>query len=153
MTKNKDMNIGTAGEHLVIADLLLNGFEAFGTAQGMNYDVVLETGNRLLKLQVKTTAKKRITVARANPIYFFHIKRAGKNGIRHYKKGDFDGYALVALDKRIVFYVAFDECKSNSICVRDREMDYSGKRGGGRPNGIYYQEMTLDRFIKKLCKK
>ena len=32
-----------------------------------------------------------------NPIYFFHIKRAGKNGARFYDKKDFDAFALVAL--------------------------------------------------------
>lgn len=148
MSKSKELNTGIIGEHLTIADLLLSGYEAFASSQGMSYDVVLDIGTRLVKLQVKTTAKKRVIKERANPIYFFHIKRSGKNSVKHYEVGDFDGYALVALDKKIVFYIPFTECKSNSICVRDRDMDYMGKRGGGRPSGMYYQDMTLERFIE-----
>lgn len=150
MSRSRELNTGIIGEHLTIADLLLQGYEAFGAAQGMVYDVVVDIDGRLIKFQVKTTSKMRTIQERANPIYFFHIKRAGKNAVKHYAKGDFDGYALVALDKKLVFYATFDECKSNSICVRDKETNYLSKRGGGRPNGFYYQEMTLERFIKKL---
>ncbi len=150
MSKSRELNIGIIGEHLVLADLMLHGYDAFATAQGMNYDVVLDLGGRLIKLQVKTTQKFRLIKQRSNPIYFFHLRRHGKSGYKFYKKGDFDGYALVVLDKKLVFYIAFNDCKSNSVCVRDKAIDYSGNRGGGRPSELYYQELTLERFLKRI---
>lgn len=145
--KNAELMVGKAGEYLAMADLLLQGIECSQTSQGTNYDIIADIGGRLIKIQVKTTRKSKLLHQRAHPIYFFHIKRAGKNGIRRYRVGDFDCYALVALDIKKVFYMPFDLTKSTSICLRDREFDYSGNRGGGRP-GFYYQDLTLENYIQ-----
>ena len=147
--ESKELNIGTAGEHLVVVDLLLKNVPAFLTGQGMPYDVVADWKGRLLKIQVKTTIQKRLIKQRANPIYFFHIKRTGKDGKNNYKIGDFDIFALVALDIRTVFYLPFNSLiKSSSICIRDRDIDYSGNRGGGRPSNLYYQDLTWEKYAK-----
>jgi len=154
MAQSKELNIGRAGEYIVLTDLLLKGYQAYDTAQGVGYDVVVDVDNKLVRLQVKTTMKMRLITQRANPIYFFQIKRSGKNGIKFYTQGDFDGFALVALDKKIVFYIIFDDTvKNNSICIRDKNINYSGHRGGGRPSQFYYQDLTWENFIKKLCQK
>lgn len=149
--KSKELNIGSAGEHIVLADLLLKDVECSQTEQGTSYDIVADVGTRLIKIQVKTTQKIRKIKQRSNPIYFFHIKRAGKNGNRQYGRNEFDCFALVALDRKIVFYMAFDEkIKTSSICIRDRDIDYSGHRGGGRPSSMYFQDLTWENFIKNL---
>lgn len=148
---SKELNIGRAGQYLVLADLLLKGIQAFPTDEGMSYDVVADTNGKLIKLQVKTTQKKRILAQSSHPIYFFHIKRAGKNGARFYKMGDFEAFALVALDIKQVFYLKFDDnIKSNSICIRDKTTEYCGRAKGGKKNGLYYQDLTWENLIQSL---
>lgn len=148
---SKELQIGRAGQYLVMCDLLLNGVQAFDTGEGVKYDVVADNDGELIRLQVKTTQKMRVLHESANPIYFYHIKRTGKNGVKFYSKDDFDAFALVALDKKMVFYLPFnDEVKSNSICIRDKEIKYSGQAKGGKKNGLYYQDLTWENLIKAL---
>lgn len=148
---SKELNLGRAGEYIVLADLLLNGIQAFDTGQGVAYDVIAEINNRLIKLQVKTTQKMRLLADHKNPNYFFHLKRAGKNGSKHYSIGDFDAFALVALDRKIVFYLPFDnKVGGNSICIRDSEIKYEGKASNGRHNGLYFQDLTWEALCKKI---
>lgn len=145
------LTIGRAGEYLVLADLMLKEVKAYDTAQGIDYDVVADTPKGIIRLQVKTTQKMRVLKESSHPIYFFHIKRAGKNGVRFYSMNDFDAFALVALDRREVYYLKFDEnIKSNSICIRDRNIKYKAQAKGGKKNGLYLQDLTWDALCKKL---
>jgi len=75
-----DMQAGKAGEYLVCADLIAKGFIAYPSEQGLPYDVVLDVGNRLLKVQVKATRTHKQTPQRVSNInsYAFNIKRCGK---------------------------------------------------------------------------
>jgi len=149
--RSKELSIGRAGQYLVLADLLLKGVEAFETGEGVGYDVVVDLNGKLIKLQVKTTKKKRALAQSSHPIYFFHIKRAGKNGARFYQVGDFDAFALVALDIRQAFYLPFDESvKANSICIRDKDIEYCGQAKGGKKNGLYYQDLTWEALCRRL---
>jgi len=148
---SKELNIGRAGQYIVLADLLTKGVQAFDTAEGVGYDIVAEVNGKLIKLQVKATQQKRTLQQSIHPIYFFHIKRAGKNGARFYTIGDFDAFALVALDIRQVFYLPFDEnVKANSICIRDKETEYYGQAKGGKKNGLYYQDLTWEALCQRL---
>ena len=148
---SKELNIGRAGQYIVLADLLCRGVQAFDTGEGVNYDVVADCGGKLIRLQVKTTQKMRVLHTHANPIYFFHLKRTGKNGNKFYAIGDFDAFALVAMDRREVFYLPFDESVgSNSVCIRDKEIQYSKQRAGGKKNGLYFQDLTFDALCQTL---
>ncbi|GAG49645.1 unnamed protein product, partial [marine sediment metagenome] len=148
MNKLSDLNVGRAGEFLVIADLLLQGQKCFLTDQGLNYDVVVEINDKLIRGQVKTTKEMRVLHQNARPIYFFHIRRAGKGGIRQYSLNEFEFFALVALDIRQVFYLPFDgKVGSASICIRDKNIKYQGQAKGGKKNGLYYQDLTWENFI------
>lgn len=102
-----DLAAGTAGEHIVCADLLLAGFTAFRTDQMCAYDVAVDLGGRLIRLQVKSTRTAKPIPQRlaAVPTYRWHVKRAGKGGRRKYEDDAFDLYVLVALDIRQVAYV------------------------------------------------
>jgi len=143
-----DMDVGRAGEFLTMADLLLQGQKCFLTDQGLNYDVVVEVDNELIRGQVKTTQKMRVLHQRARPIYFFHIRRAGKAGKRQYALDEFEFFALVALDIRKVFYLPFDgEVGTASICIRDKNIQYQAQAKGGKKNGLYYQDLTWEAFI------
>ena len=84
----------------------------------------------------------------SRPVYFFHIRRAGKGGKRFYDKKEFDFFALVALDIKKVFYLPFDDkIATCSICIRDKTISYTGKGSGGRKNGLYFQDLTWDNYI------
>lgn len=103
-----DLAAGHAAEHLVCADLLLQGFKAFLTDQVCAYDVAVDVAGRLVRVQVKATREPR-AIARATvhrAAYMWHVRRAGKNGARTYDPGEFDMLALVALDCRRIAYLA-----------------------------------------------
>ena len=84
-----DLDVGTAGEHLVCADLLLGGYVAFRADQNCAYDVAVDLGGRLIRLQVKSTrAVKPIPQRETESLaYQWHVRRAGKGGRRNYKPG------------------------------------------------------------------
>lgn len=146
-----ELELGRAGEYLAMADLLLKGEKCFMTDQGINYDLVVERTGKLLRCQVKTTTKPMLNDQRYAPIYHYHIKRAGKSGKREYSINEFDLFALVALDLKAVFYLPFDDRVASSICVRDRNVKYKGKASsGGRPNGLYYQDLTWEACLKDM---
>lgn len=102
-----DLAAGTAAEHLVCADLLLHGYRAFLADQNCPYDVAVDLGGRLVRLQVKATRGQRSIPQRREhiPAYMWHVRRAGKGGKRLYRQGDFDLLALVALDIRRIAYL------------------------------------------------
>lgn len=102
-----DLAAGTAAEHLVCADLLLDGWRAFLADQNCPYDVAVELNGRLVRVQVKATRQQRSIPQRAihTPAYMWHVRRAGKGGRRVYGADEFDLLALVALDIRRIAYL------------------------------------------------
>lgn len=108
-----DLQIGIAGEHLVCADLIVKGHKAYLSDQGLPYDVVADIDGKLYKIQVKTTSKYRAVPQSKNhtPAYLFWIKRCGKKGKKTYKNKDYDFMALVALDKKIIGYLPFNNVR------------------------------------------
>ena len=101
------LEIGKAAEHLVCADLILSGYRAFLTDQGLPYDVVFDHRGKLFRVQVKSTLKARPTPGRARSTlsYMFYVRRAGKGAKRIIGNDEFDLLALVALDIRVVAYI------------------------------------------------
>ena len=120
---SKQLQIGKAGEYLVCADLIMKGFIAFPSEQGLPYDVLLDNGDKLLKVQVKTTEKQRlITQERANPIpvYSFNIKRAGNGGKTRYGLNEIDLFALVCLDTMSIGYLKNNEMPTTINILQQR---------------------------------
>jgi len=154
---SKELNIGRAGEYIALADLILKGEKAFLTDQGMNYDLVVDKEGKMIRLQVKTTQKIRTSFSssqnRKSSGYFFHLRRAGKGAKRRFEIGEFEGFALVILDKKEVFYFPFIGNIPNALVFRDRETD-KGKNilTTGRRLTRYIQDYTWDEF-KQICKK
>ena len=109
-----NMQIGKAGEYLVCADLILKGFVAYPSEQGLPYDVVLDTGEKLLKIQVKTTKEPREITQRKNNTYcyVFELSRHGVLNKERYKENEVDIFALVALDTKQIGYVTKGEFRS-----------------------------------------
>ena len=110
MRTSKELQIGKAGEYMVCADLILKGFVAFPSEQGLPYDVVMDTGDSVFRIQVKTTTGPRTVPQRASEskAYIFNIKRAGKSGKTRYSTKEVDLFALVCLDTKQVGYLIAD---------------------------------------------
>ena len=149
MAVSKELNMGRAGEYLVLADLLLKGYQCFDSGQGANYDLIMENNNgKLLKIQVKTTEKIKQwdkNTNKKNASYFFHTKRCGKNGIKQYKEGDFDLYALVMLDIKQIAYLPFKGIHKNSITLLDKETSKFAKQ-----KSLIWQDLTLEKALKDM---
>jgi hypothetical protein len=104
-----DLELGKAAEHLVVADLILSGYRAYLTEQGLPYDVVIDHEGYLYRVQVKASrcAKRMPQRAVFTPGYLYNVRKAGKGGRRRYADDEFDLVALVAIDVRIVAYLPF----------------------------------------------
>lgn len=115
-----DLEVGKAAEHLVCADLIMSGYRAFLSDQGLAYDILVDVDGALLRVQVKSTRKPKNhdPRTRSTPGYFFHLRRAGKGGRRRYPESAFDLYALVALDRQAIAYLPAVDCPNQSIALR-----------------------------------
>jgi hypothetical protein len=106
------LSFGKAAEHLVCADLLVSGYTAFLTDQGMPYDVVVDLGHRLVRVQVKSTWRSKNANARGkvpNDVYVFHARRRGKRGASRLQDSDCDVIAFVGLDIKTIAYFHLTE--------------------------------------------
>lgn len=115
-----DLELGKAAEHLVVADLILSGYRAYLTEQGLPYDVVIDRGGSLYRVQVKASrcAKRMPQRATVTLGYLYNVRRAGKAGRRQYADDEFDIVALVAMDIRIVAYLPFKGPVLQTIYLR-----------------------------------
>lgn len=145
---SKELNLGRAGEHLVMFDLLTKGYKCFLTDQGVNYDIVLDLGSRLVRLQVKTTQKPaKMNTEYRNNVYLFCARRAGKKGKRNYEASEFDGFALVTLDTKSVYYYHFTEQVNRTLIFRDSRETYKIYAGKISP---HIEGFTLERFLEEI---
>ena len=126
-----DLAAGAAGEHLVCADLLLQGYRAFLSDQNCPYDVAVDVGGRLIRIQVKSTRQAKAIPQRVghHPAYMWHVRRAGKGGARNYADGEFDLLALVALDCRRIAYLP-PSSQAQTIHIRPHDDPSSPSTGG-----------------------
>lgn len=130
-----DLEVGKAAEHLVVADLILSGYRAFLSDQGLPYDVIIDDGGELYRVQVKATRRLKPVPQRSayTPGYLFHTRRAGKGGRRRYKGDEFDLFALVALDIRVIAYMRFSDIPGCLVLRPPNSVPYPGT---SRPENI-----------------
>ena len=120
MRTSKELQIGKAGEYLVCADIILKNMIVFLSEQGLPYDILIDTGKKLLRCQVKTTTGLREIPQRTKKTYayIFNIKRCGKNHKERYSLNEVDLFALVCLDTKKIGYIVNKEMPS-TINIRD----------------------------------
>ena len=137
-----EMEVGRAGEYLVMADLLLNGWVAYPTSQGVPYDIAVDIGQRVVRIQVKSTKMPKTpdSLNRGSPLYVFHTRRAGKGGRRRYGNDDFDVLALVALDRRLIAYYALADSRNDCIAIRVPGVRY----GDGGVKCRYFEDAKFE---------
>jgi len=109
------LEIGKAAEHLVCADLIIQGYRAFLSDQGLPYDAVVDINGRLIRLQIKAACFPRnVNAAGKNEriAYNFSVRRRGKEGQSRLTNSDCDIVALVALDIKTIAYFPIGVCAS-----------------------------------------
>lgn len=135
MAISKEMQIGKAGEYLVCADLIIKGFVAYPSEQGLPYDVVMDNGEKLLKVQVKTCSKPIRTPQRKETTYnyVFDLSKHGKRNKNEYLDSDIDLFALVTLDTKMIGYVSKSDFRKTMTFRVDslRGNYYDEKKRGG----------------------
>lgn len=153
------IEIGTAGEHLVCADLLLLGHRAFLSSAGYPYDVVVDVDHKLIRVAVKSTTRvvQRPEREGRRVCYSFAVTRprslrSGLSDARAYDPADIDIVAFCALDARRVAYCHMAECATtmhfDPIGTPLREM-YRGKIPGRDRKS--FDTFTFERALAVHC--
>lgn len=148
-----DMQAGKAGEYLVCADLILKGFIAYPSEQGLPYDVVLDMGGRLLKVQVKATRTHKQTPQRVSNVntYAFNVKRRGKRNRGEHDQHSCDLFAFVALDERHIGYMRNGDAKQTMFFrVESMRGSYRDENINTPVRGRYLSDYTLE---SALCQR
>lgn len=104
---NWAIELGKAAEHLVCADVILCGYRAYLSDQGLPYDVVVDDGERLIRVQVKATCSTRNLNKKGmhdRMGYVFHVRQHGKNNRKRLTNQHVDLVACVALDIQTIAY-------------------------------------------------
>lgn len=112
--------------------MILKDLIAYPSEQGLPYDVVIDTGTKLLKCQVKTTEKPRHIPQRNKETiaYIFHIKRHGTKNTKIYSLDEIDLFALVELQTRRVAYLKNEEMPTTiNLRVDDLKGHYYDEKG------------------------
>ena len=140
MYVSNEMKVGKAGEYLVCADLILKDFVAYPSEQGLHYDIILDSGNELLKIQVKTTKQPRIVPQRKKTYYayVFELSRHGRLNKKKYDNEEVDLFALVTLDTRQVGYITRADFRYTKTFRVDSY------------KGTYYDEKGIQDYMKVL---
>jgi len=103
MNLSRELQTGKAGEHLVCCDLISKGISAFLADAGLPYDVLMDKGGKVVRIQVKTATHK-IDYGKSKDVYRFSL-RSAKGACRSVKADEVDYIAFVFLDKRVVQYL------------------------------------------------
>ncbi len=147
--------IGKAGEYLTCADLLLKGFNVSPAGETLPYDLLLDTGKKILKVQVKTTETHRKTNQwrGVSGAYVFSIKRKGSNSEKRYEDNEVDIFAVVALDTMQIGYIK-NEDMPTTINIRVEELrgqyhDEKGIKNQRKVIELYENGLT----VKEICQK
>lgn len=130
--KYDKFQLGKAGEFITCADLTLKGFDVSLAGETLPYDLLLDTGRRILKVQVKTTETHRTTNQwrGVSGAYVFGIKRKGYNGKKRYGDNEVDIFALVALDTMQVAYIKNENMPTTiNIRVDEFKGEYHDEKG------------------------
>lgn len=147
--------IGKAGEYLTCADLLLKGFNVSPAGETLPYDLLLDTGKKILKVQVKTTETHRKTNQwrGVSGAYVFSIKRKGSNSEKRYENNEVDIFVVVALDTMQIGYIKNEDMPTTiNIRVEELRGQYHDEKGiENQKKAIELYENGLT--VKEICQK
>lgn len=136
------LQTGKAGEYIACADLIMNGFNAFLSDQGLPYDIVIDFGSEMKRVQVKTTAKPKSYGKYYKDIYRFSLRRHTPDGRLSLPVDDADYIAFVFLDTKEVQYIATkDLIGTNGTLLTT--VDFRRERNGKYVVGNHSAEIII----------
>lgn len=135
-----EINIGSAGEHLVLSDIMLQGYKCFKVEESLPFDIVMfDEKNKIYKIQVKSTLKRKVNYySKTKTSYSFSAVRQkkvrkkfkDKSGYTYkykenrYTKDDYDILACVIIPLKKVFYYKFKDIKLKYISLKGNEKQH-----------------------------
>jgi hypothetical protein len=138
---------GRAGEHLVCADFLSRGHEAFIAEGRLPYDVVADIDGRMIRIQVKTTSGIKPCPQRKNhtPVYMWNARKFGKGSRHSYSETDADLVAYVALDrKQIAYRTTTRIAQSTVLRIAEYRDQYQAK------TGAFIEDFPLEKALAEI---
>ena len=151
MIINKNNNeIGRAGTFVVLADLIFNGYRAIVSDEAFPYDILVEINGQFKKIQVKTSTKKTKKHGKSKTPFYHFVMKQSKGSGKPYTDNQVDGFALVMLDIKKIAYLPKKGFIGWSVSLCDKEETRKGRRNSGLSRRRFWQDMTLDNFIKNL---
>lgn len=107
---------GLSAEFLVCSDLCKQGYLAHMASAGGRYDVIVDVDNKLLRIQVKSTAQMIYEYGHKNPTYKFNLAKGVRSKLIN--PAEVDIVALVAVDCAGIAYLPAKECSTKTIKIR-----------------------------------
>ena len=142
--------IGRGATFMVLADLIFNGYKAIPSDEAFPYDLIADIKGKLIKIQVKSlTGKTKIHGKSKTPFYHFILKQ-GRGMGKPYRNDQIDGFALVMLDIKQIAYLQKKGFDGWSVALTDKNEKREGRRNSNATRRRFWQDMTLDNFIKNL---
>lgn len=132
---------GAAAEHFVCYDLLMRGYRASMTAAQSPYDITLDMGGRLIRVQVKSTL--RGLVSQTSKTYKFLVGTAGPG--KKLKPADMEScevYAFVVLEPtpKIAYMLAAEVAGKSYLQFHNERDDEEGPEQAG----LFFNEWDFD---------
>ncbi len=128
------LGIGSAGEYLTMFEAYLAGYKAHAVGDQSKYDIIVDTGKKLLRTQVKSTT----TPSKAKHIQSFRYqirRKVAREYLDPYEINDFELYAFACIPLRRVAFIPHKDITNNfKVTIRLEEHNF----------------YTLDRAIKIL---
>ena len=110
---------GTAGEYVACADAMFKGYSCSVSTEEAEYDLILDTGKDLLKVQVKSSSYSRSQ--NGDSLSFTICRRNSK--LSTY---DVDLFAFVDIDSNSIAWLHFNETyKTGLVIKKDNFCDYN----------------------------
>lgn len=119
--QSKQKQLGLAGEYLVCADLLSQGFDAAHISVETDWDVVVNWQGECIRIQVKTTKSYKPNKAGIDTAHFTLSKRYRNGNCRDEKKYiglKLDYIACVVLSTKEIAYIPTDELMTDKWYVK-----------------------------------
>ena len=154
MRISKEIQLGKAGEHFACTDLLLKGYNAFLSDQGLPFDVLVEVSGKVYRGQVKTVSRTYQYHVRKDGVkphrsYRFITRHGSRSKNRVTELDEVDFFVFVVLPKKIIAYMWVKDMISKNtgkvnqlIEFKDKDFVYSKDRLGRRVKGKYIQDFT-----------
>lgn len=109
--KNNNLELGKAGEHFALYELIKQGYVAFLSDQGLPYDILVDINGSILRGQVKSTHGHSNYGKSTNCLRFG--TRSGKGATRAARSDACDFYAFVSIHDKTASFFCVSELLSN----------------------------------------